>query len=130
MHVGLVGCGLIGQKRAESLPPRYLHAVADTSKERAEYLAGKYPGVTAYTDWQKLVQRDDLDIIIVSTTNNWLAPITLSAINAGKHVLVEKPAARYLTELDSVIEAAENKMLRLWWVITCDLIHHFRNHGK
>jgi len=107
MHVGIVGCGLIGQKRAESLPQGYLRAVADVSEERAVQLAGKYPDVFPYTNWQDMVRRDDLDIIIVSTTNNWLAPITLAAVNTGKHVLVEKPAARHFSELDPIIEAAE-----------------------
>lgn len=107
VHVGIVGCGLIGQKRADSLPPGYLRAVADISKERADYLARKFPGVDIYTDWQEMIARDDLDLIIVSTTNNWLAPITLAAVTAGKHVLVEKPAARHFSELDPVIEAVE-----------------------
>jgi predicted dehydrogenase len=107
MHVGIVGCGLIGQKRADSLPSGYLKAVADVSKDRAEKLAAKYPDVTAYSDWQEMIQRNDLDLIIVSTTNNWLAPITLAAVTAGKHVLVEKPAARHFSELDPVIEAAK-----------------------
>ncbi len=107
MRVGIAGCGLIGQKRADALPSGYLKAVADVSKDRAEKLAAKYPDVTAYSDWQEMIQRDDLDLIIVSTTNNWLAPITLAAVTAGKHVLVEKPAARHFSELDPVIEAAK-----------------------
>ena len=113
MHVGIVGCGLIGQKRAESLPPGYLRAVADVSKERAVQMAGKYPDVAYYTDWQDLVCRDDLDLIIVSTTNNWLAPITLAAVMAKKHVLVEKPAARHFSELDPIIEAAKKQNVRV-----------------
>lgn len=113
MHVGIVGCGLIGQKRAESLPPGYLRAVADVSEERAAQLAGKYPDVAHYTDWQDLVCRDDLDLVIVSTTNNWLAPVTLAAVRAKKHVLVEKPAARHFSELDPIIEAAEKQDVRV-----------------
>ncbi len=113
MNVGIVGCGLIGQKRAESLPPRYLCAVADISEERAVHLAAKYPDVTSYTDWQEMIRRDDIDLIIVSTTNNWLAPITLAAVNAGKHVLVEKPAARHFSELDPIITAAGKRNVKI-----------------
>jgi predicted dehydrogenase len=105
MHVGIIGCGLIGQKRADSLPLGYLKAVADVSQERAQKLARNYPDVLAYSNWEELIQRDDINLIIVSTTNNWLAPITLAAIRAGKHVLVEKPAARNFSELDSIIDA-------------------------
>ena len=122
MNVGIVGCGLIGHKRAESLLPGYLRAVADISKERAEHLAKKYPGVTPYTDWEDMICRDDLSIIIVSTTNNWLAPITLAAVNAGKHVLVEKPAARHFSEVDPIIEAAKKQ--KVWVMVGYNLRCH------
>ena len=113
MHVGIVGCGLIGQKRAYSLPLGYLKAVADITMDRASALATKYPGVVAYSDWQEMVRRDDLDLIIISTTNDWLVPIALAAIKAGKHVLVEKPAARHYSELDLVIKAADKHQVKV-----------------
>lgn len=113
MHVGIAGCGLIGQKRADSLPSGYLKAVADVSMDRAQALAAKYPGVSAYSDWQDMIKREDLDLIIVSTTNNWLAPITLAAIRSGKHVLVEKPAARHYSELDPVVESAKEHRVKV-----------------
>src|SRR5690606_12538482 len=91
MQVGIAGCGIIGRKRAGSLPPGSLKAVADISRERAESLAKDYPGAVVYTDWKEMLKQRDLDIIIVSTTNDGLAPITLAAVQAGKHVLVEKP---------------------------------------
>jgi predicted dehydrogenase len=53
-----------------------------------------------------VIEQRDVDIVVVSTTNNALAKITLAAIAAGKHVLVEKPAARSAAELGDVIEAA------------------------
>jgi len=59
------------------------------------------------TVWRAMVERRDVDIVIVSATHDALAEITLAAIAAGKHVLVEKPAARCSAELDPVIEAAE-----------------------
>lgn len=107
MHVGIVGCGLIGHKRAESLPAGCLRAVADISQDRALRLAEKYSDVSQYTNWKDMIVRDDIDLIIISTTNNWLAPITMEAVCAGKHVLVEKPAARDFSELSSIIEAAD-----------------------
>lgn len=113
MYVGIVGCGLIGQKRADSLPSGYLKAVADITMDRASALATKYPDVVAYSDWQEMVRRDDLDLIIISTTNDWLVPIVLASIRAGKHVLVEKPAARHYSELDPVIEAADKHKVKV-----------------
>jgi len=62
-----------------------------------------------------VIQRDDIDIVIVATPNNALAEITQTALVAGKHVLVEKPAARNVAELGMVIEAAarHNRLVRV-----------------
>jgi len=106
MNVAIIGCGLIGQKRAASLPPARLVACVDHLPEKAAALAGRYPGAEATTDWHAAVQRPDVDMVIVATMNDALAPVTLAAVQAGKHVLVEKPAARHVGELDPVIEAA------------------------
>lgn len=105
MRVGIIGCGVIGHKRADSLPSGYLKAVADISLESAKKLAIKYPGVDAYSDWNEILHRKDIDLVIVCTSNNWLAPITLAAVKKGKHVLVEKPAACHFSELNAIIDA-------------------------
>lgn len=107
MNVAIVGCGLIGQKRARTLADCRLVACADAVRERAEALARMMPGAEPMTDWRALVERQDVDIVMVSTTHNVLADITLAAVSAGKHVLVEKPAACHAAELDPVIHAAE-----------------------
>lgn len=107
MNVAIVGCGLIGQKRAKALAGCRLVACADVVEEHAEALARIMPGAQPMTDWRALVERQDVDIVIVSTTHNVLADIALAAVLAGKHVLVEKPAACHAAELDPVIHAAE-----------------------
>ena len=107
MNVAIVGCGLMGQKRAAALAGCRLVVCADVVKDRAEALALMVHGAQPMTDWRAVVERQDVDIVIVSTTHDALAEITLAAIKAGKHVLVEKPAARYAVELDAVIDAAE-----------------------
>src|SRR5262249_49705076 len=94
MRVGIVGCGLIGHKRARALGESRLVAVADTNPARAQQLSAHFPGCGALTEWQPLVARDDVDLVIVATTNDALAPVALAAIEHDKHVLVEKPAAR------------------------------------
>jgi predicted dehydrogenase len=57
-------------------------------------------------DWRRAVDHANVDIVIVATTNDRLSEIAHLAVEAGKHVLVEKPAARNIAEIDSVIEAA------------------------
>lgn len=106
MRVGIVGCGLIGHKRARALGEHRLAAVADTNPERARQLAGAFPGCVAAEGWRQLVTRDDIDLVVVATTNDALAPVTQEAVRHGKHVLVEKPGARKAAELAGVIEAA------------------------
>jgi predicted dehydrogenase len=107
MRVGIVGCGLIGQKRARSLRPGdQLVAVADVNPQRAAALAAAHPGCAVEGWWEALVARDDVDAVIVSTVNDALAPVTLGAVRHGKAVLVEKPAARNAEELRPVVEAA------------------------
>jgi len=106
LNVAIIGCGLIGQKRAQTLANAKLVVCADVVLARAQALA-QTVGATAVSDWQSAVRRDDVDLVIVATTNNWLAEITQGAVEAGKHVLVEKPAARNTRELNQVILAAE-----------------------
>ena len=108
----IVGCGLIGQKRAKALPHGALTACADVVLERAQALA-KSENAFATADWHEVVSREDVDAVIVATTNNLLTEIALAAIEAGKHVLVEKPAARNVAELDRLIEAQRRKSVRV-----------------
>jgi predicted dehydrogenase len=111
--VAIVGCGLIGRKRAAALGAARLVACADVNRERADALARTVPGATASCDWQATVARTDVDVVIVSAVNNALAPVTLAAIAAGKHVLVEKPAALTASELEPVVEAARHADVRV-----------------
>jgi len=113
VRVGIIGCGLIGNKRAKALGPARLIACADVVLERAQALAAGNPDVFVSSNWREVVGRDDVDLIIVATTNDQLAPVSLAALKAGKHVLVEKPAARELSEIESLIEAARDTGLQV-----------------
>ncbi len=79
---------------------------ADLDRQRAESLAAKAPGAAATTDWRQAVSTDGVEIVMVATTNDMLAEISRAAIEAGRHVIVEKPAGRSVAEIDTVIEAA------------------------
>lgn len=106
LRVALIGCGLVGKKRAKALTKATLVACADTELDRARALAGSFPDVTASSDAQEVLNRPDVDIAILSATNDALAPLAISAIQKGKHVLIEKPAARSVAELDTIIAAS------------------------
>ena len=111
MNVAIVGCGLIGQKRANSLAEARLVACADRTISRAEDLARRTPGCIAAQDWREVVGRDDISAVVVATSHDSLAEITGAAIEAGKNVLVEKPAARHVNELRSILGRSEEKQV-------------------
>jgi predicted dehydrogenase len=104
--VAIVGCGRIGQKRADALGSARIVACADVDIARAAVLARGAPGAVGTADWRQAIDRADVGIVVVSTTNDRLAEVTSFALEAGKHVLVEKPAARSVAEIDSLIEVS------------------------
>jgi predicted dehydrogenase len=61
------------------------------------------------SDWQSVVDANDVEIVVIATPHDSLAEITLGAIQRGKHVLVEKPAARSASELEPVVAEAERR---------------------
>ncbi|WP_119419037.1 Gfo/Idh/MocA family protein [Desertibaculum subflavum] len=104
MRLGIVGCGLIGEKRALAARGHQIVAVADLDLGKAERL-GQKVGAIATADWRNVVQLD-LDAIVVATAHDALSPIAVAALEAGRHVLVEKPAGRSLAEVQAVAAAA------------------------
>jgi predicted dehydrogenase len=106
MKVAIVGCGSIGQKRAKVLPANSLLCCVDTREEKARSLAALHPGCMPLSDWHGVISRQDVKIVLIATTHQVLAEITMAAIQSGKHVLVEKPAALSSTQLEPVIAAA------------------------
>jgi predicted dehydrogenase len=109
LKVAIVGCGVVGRRRAEiirSTATGEVKIVADVDAERAAAAAQAF-GCDATTSWLDAVGRDDIDVAIVATTHNWLAPITIEALRRGKHVLVEKPMARSPAEARTILDEIE-----------------------
>lgn len=105
-RVAIVGCGLVGQKRARALAGARLVACVDPARDRAQALARTTPGALAFDSWRAAAEGAEFDVVVVATPHHRLAEMTGAAIGAGKHVLVEKPGARHVGELDPVIDAA------------------------
>jgi predicted dehydrogenase len=116
LRFAIVGCGLIGRKRANALKAlgaeapgkaaAHLLYACDLDAARAAGLAGTVAGCRPATDYNALLADPELDAVIVSTLNASLAPITLAAVRAGKHVLVEKPGALRAAQLEEIQAAA------------------------
>ena len=94
-------------------PDARLVAAVDANLARAEQLAKAHPGCVGVGRLAGGRRRGaDVDVVVVATTNDQLAPVTLAAVKAGKHVLVEKPAARNAAELEPVAAAARRGVRR------------------
>ena len=103
-NVGIIGCGAVGQKRAKQLAGASLYYVCDTNVDKMATILNCTKMCWATSDWETVVNFKDIDIVIVATTHNMLAPITKAAIIAGKHVLVEKPVGMNIEEIQELVE--------------------------
>lgn len=119
MRLGIIGCGLIGQKRAAAARGHDIVIVADLDPTRAERLAAA-SGAKATGDWRAVVDAD-VDAVVVATSHDTLAPISLAAVEAGRHVLVEKPAGRTAAEVAPIVAAAD----RLGRVVKVGFNHRY-----
>jgi predicted dehydrogenase len=115
LRVGLVGAGYIGAKRARAIAranDARLTAVADRDEQRAQALAQDY-GARASADWEGLVTARDVDAVVVATHHNWLAPISLAALEGRKHVLCEKPLATTAADAERLVAVAARQGTKL-----------------
>lgn len=116
LKFAVIGCGLIGRKRIAALakiPGASLRYACDLDVMRATEAAQSVRGCGASTDYASVVHDPHVQAVIVATLNGSLAPISLAAIQAGKHVLVEKPGALNAKQLKLLREAAEKAGVRV-----------------
>ena len=109
LRFGLIGCGEIGRLRAAALKrcaTAKLIAVSDIDHRSAETVAVQCGGLVE-DDWHMMVRRDDIDAVIVSTPPSLHAEMSIEALNAGKHVLCEKPLARSPGECHEMVTASK-----------------------
>jgi len=109
LSFAIIGCGLIGRKRIKSLPPGQLAVACDLDIGRAEVIIAASGSGRASTDFADALNDSAVDVVIVSTLNSSLAPITRQAISAGKHVFVEKPAGISVEEIEGLMTLAGEK---------------------
>lgn len=105
-RVALIGCGLVGQKRMKLLPAGSVTMVCDLQPDRAAQLARQSPGCIATDSVEQTVSAPNVDVVMIATVNASLASLATQAVQHGKHVLVEKPAAISVTELTTLDAAA------------------------
>ncbi len=115
LGVAVIGTGFWGKNHArvyKELPSTQLIAVCDVDAERAKAMADQY-GVKAYTDSALLLKNPEVEAISVCTWSTKLAEEALKGLNAGKHVLVEKPMATNTNQAQTLLDTAKANGLHL-----------------
>lgn len=138
LRVGVVGVGGISESHIAGYkadPRVELAAFCDINEERLKE-KGKRHGVTRlFTDVREMVKMPDLDAVSVCTWNSAHAPCTIAALEAGKHVLCEKPMAMNTAEAEAMREAARKsgKLLMIGFVRRfgndCAVVQDFQREG-
>ena len=112
VRIGIIGCGGIANGKhmpsLKKLPDVEMVAFCDIIRERAEKAAHEYGinGADVYEDYHELLDRKDIDVVHVLTPNREHSQITVDALNAGKHVMCEKPMAINTAEAQRMLDAA------------------------
>ncbi|WP_405141365.1 Gfo/Idh/MocA family oxidoreductase [Sphaerisporangium sp. NBC_01403] len=117
LGVGMVGYAFMGRVHSQAwrsvgaffdLPVAPVMAVlSGRSKDRTAAAAADLGWAAVENDWKELIKRDDVDIVDVCTPGDLHAEIAIAALEAGKHVLCEKPLANTVAEAEAMVAAAE-----------------------
>ena len=113
MRFGLIGCGKIGIKRAESMPNgSSLVGCYDSNIQNAKSFASEF-NVNAYENLEDLINCKEIEAVLVATTHDKLSELTEISLNASRHVFVEKPGAISYSEFKAVAKIAKEKDLKI-----------------
>lgn len=117
MNVGVIGAGRIGKIHAENLayriPETTVTAIADINYAAAQETAAKLNIPFATGDYHLLLQRDDVDVVVVCSATDTHTPIIIEAARAGKHIFCEKPIDIDLRRIDQALEAVRAAGVKL-----------------
>lgn len=116
LRVGMVGYAFMGaaHSQAWSVAPRFfdlpihpeMAVVVGRTPDKVQAAARRLGWSEAETDWRRLLDRDDIDLVDICTPGNTHAEIAVAALQAGKHVLCEKPLANTVAEAEAMAAAA------------------------
>ena len=110
LRVGVIGLGYWGPNYARvlsELPAADLVAACDLSEDAISPLAARYPAARMGRDPRTILEADDVDAVVVATPTSTHYALTRAALDAGKHVLCEKPLASTVAQCDELIAAAK-----------------------
>ncbi len=109
INVGIIGCGIRGKEHLAAfrkLPGVRVTAVCDPDRQRLEEAAAHLSDARQYTDMREMFELSEIDAVVIATCNHWHALAAIWALEAGKHVYVEKPLSLTHWEGRQLVEAA------------------------
>ncbi len=146
LNIGLVGYGFMGRAHSNAfrqaaaffdLPfTPVLKAICARTNDRAQAFAGRWGYEQVETDWRKLVDRQDIDLIDIAAPNDAHKDIAIAAARAGKMVMCEKPLGRNAAESEAMVAAVEQAGVpnMVWYnyrrVPAVTLLHQLIGEGK
>lgn len=110
IRIGIIGVGIIGKTHLDNyakLDGAEVVAICDLNENELKQVAERYRIPHTYTDYSEMLKRDDLDAVDVCLHNNLHAPITIEALEAGKHVYCEKPIAGSYLDGKRMVDTAK-----------------------
>ncbi|MGM0829843.1 MAG: Gfo/Idh/MocA family protein [Bacillota bacterium] len=110
IRIGIIGVGIIGKTHLDNyakLDGAEVVAICDLNENELKQVAERYCIPHTYTDYSEMLKRDDLDAVDVCLHNNLHAPITIEALQAGKHVYCEKPIAGSYLDGKRMVDTAK-----------------------
>ena len=115
VRMGLIGCGTRGNQVMAAFgkaPDNVFVAACDVSRERLDQTVAKMPDVTrasVYEDYRRILDRKDVDAVLIATPDHWHSQILLDACAAGKDVYVEKPLSNGIDPAWKMVDAARRQ---------------------
>jgi len=117
VRIGLIGTGRIGFIHAESLsfrlPEADLLCVSDINLNAAKNCAKEFKVDDVYEDYRKILERGDIDAVVICSSTDTHARIIKGAAENGKHIFCEKPIALDLSQIDEALQAVDNAGVKL-----------------
>ncbi|MFQ5740711.1 MAG: Gfo/Idh/MocA family protein [Acidobacteriota bacterium] len=118
VRVGIIGSGFVSTIHADSLkrcPDAELFAVASPTPGKARNLAAKFHLPHHFQDYRKILEMEEIDMVVIGVPNDLHCRIAVDAAAAGKHMVVEKPLCLNLGEADRMISAADRAAVKLMY---------------
>jgi len=118
VKVGLIGSQFVSMIHAEafkSVPEAELLAVASPTEEHVQPFAEQHGIPHWFTDYRKMLELDELDVVVLGLPNDLHCQATVDAASAGKHVICEKPLCLNLREADTMIDACRKAGVKLMY---------------